>query len=302
MKKIFDKVITITLGVISLFFVILMLITAFGGLETADFDNEIVKALLITLGIIFAVLTGLNVWVAFQDNEKLSSILLFKDKESATKATVGVVKKTARRVTKKIEEARIGKIQIFADENGNARLKVDVKLATDATMDTVTKLRAILIDTFKNIFGIEFAAIDFRVVKSKNAYEPADADVQARMEQLRGELIPNVPEAEGEIRIESEDGIIIPEGGDTDNDIPAEETAEETEQTGNAAEEEKAPEVSEPVAEETASEEETVAESEESDAEPVAEAAEEEKDKSPAESGENTENNDQDAATETEKE
>lgn len=299
MKKIFDKVITVTLGVISLFFVILMLITAFGGLETADFDNEIVKALLITLGIIFAVLTGLNVWVAFQDNEKLSSILLFKDKESATKATVGVVKKTARRVTKKIEEAKIGKIQIFADENGNARLKVDVKLTTDATMDTVTKLRAILIDTFKNIFGIEFAAIDFRVVKSKNAYEPADADVQARMEQLRGELIPNVPAAEGEIRIESEDGIIIPEGGDTDKDIAAEATAEETEQTGNAAEEETAPEASEPIAEETASDEETLLESEGSDAEPV---AEEEADESPVESGENNENNDTDAATETEKE
>lgn len=299
MKKIFDKVITVTLGVISLFFVILMLITAFGGLETADFDNEIVKALLITLGIIFAVLTGLNVWVAFQDNEKLSSILLFKDKESATKATVGVVKKTARRVTKKIEEAKIGKIQIFADENGNARLKVDVKLATDATMDTVTKLRAILIDTFKNIFGIEFAAIDFRVVKSKNAYEPADADVQARMEQLRGELIPNVPAAEGEIRIESEDGIIIPEGGDTDKDIAAEATAEETEQTGNAAEEEIAPEASEPIAEETASDEETLLESEGSDAEPVAEEA---KDEVPVESGDNNENNDTDAATETEKE
>ena len=299
MKKIFDKVITVTLGVISLFFVILMLITAFGGLETADFDNEIVKALLITLGIIFAVLTGLNVWIAFQDNEKLSSILLFKDKESATKATVGVVKKTARRVTKKIEEAKIDKIQIFADENGNARLKVDVKLATDATMDTVTKLRAILIDTFRNIFGIEFAAIDFRVVKSKNAYEPADADVKARMEQLRGELIPNVPEAEGEIRIESEDGIIIPEGGDTDNDIPAEATAEETEQTGNAAEEETAPEASEPIAEETASDEGTLLESEGSDAEPVAEEA---KDEVPVESGDNNENNDTDAATETEKE
>lgn len=299
MKKIFDKVITVTLGVISLFFVILMLITAFGGLETADFDNEIVKALLITLGIIFAVLTGLNVWIAFQDNEKLSSILLFKDKESATKATVGVVKKTARRVTKKIEEAKIGKIQIFADENGNARLKVDVKLTTDATMDTVTKLRAILIDTFKNIFGIEFAAIDFRVVKSKNAYEPADADVQARMEQLRGELIPNVPAAEGEIRIESEDGIIIPEGGDTDKDIAAEATAEETEQTGNAAEEETAPEASEPIAEETASDEETLLESEGSDAEPVPEEA---KDEVPVESGDNNENNDTDAATETEKE
>ena len=295
MKKIFDKVITITLGVISLFFVILMLITAFGGLDTADFDNNIVKALLITLGIIFAVLTGLNVWTAFLDNEKLSSILLFKDKESATKATVGVVKKTARRVTKKIAEAKIGRIQIFADENGNARLKVDVKLTTDATMDTVTKLRAILIDTFKSIFGIEFAAIDFRVVKSKNAYEPADSDIGKRMEQLRSEIVPNVPEAAEDIRIHSEDGIIIPEGGDTDKEIPAVQAAEETEQTGNAAEEETATE--EPAADDEQAAEETSVEA----SEPVAEE-EAEEDVSPAESGETTDLIEKDAATETEKE
>lgn len=295
MKKIFDKVITITLGVISLFFVILMLITAFGGLDTADFDNDIVKALLITLGIIFAVLTGLNVWIAFLDNEKLSSILLFKDKESATKATVGVVKKTARRVTKKIAEAKIGRIQIFADENGNARLKVDVKLTTDATMDTVTKLRAILIDTFKSIFGIEFAAIDFRVVKSKNAYEPADSDIGKRMEQLRSEIVPNVPEAAEDIRIQSEDGIIIPEGGDTDKEIPAVQAAEETEQTGNAAEEETATE--EPAADDEQAAEETSVEA----SEPVAEE-EAEEDVSPAESGETTDIIEKDAATETEKE
>ena len=43
MKKVFDKIISITLGVISLFFVVLMLVTTFGGLEQADLDNNVVK-------------------------------------------------------------------------------------------------------------------------------------------------------------------------------------------------------------------------------------------------------------------
>ena len=262
MKKVFDKVIAITLGVISLFFVVLMLVTAFGGLEQADLDNSIVKALLITLAVFFAVLTGLEIAVSFRDNEKLTSVLLFKDKESATKATVSVVKKTAKRVTKNISEAKIGKITILADDNGNARLKVDVKLATDATMETVSKLRAILIDAFINVFGIEFASIDFRVVNSKNTYQPSDSDVKARTAELMNSLVPNAPaDNEGDIRIQSEDGIIIPEGGDTDNDLPADETAEESELNGNAAEDADAPapaatdEVEQAVADESEAEE-----------------------------------------------
>lgn len=273
MKKIFEKVVTITLGVISLFFVIMMLVTAFGGLELNDFDNSIVRALLICLAVIFAVLTGLAVFAAFQDNEKLSSVMLFKNKESATKATVAVVKRTAKRVIKDIPEAKLTKVQIVADDNGNVRLKVDLKLSTDATMDVVTKVRATLIDTFANIFGIEFASIDFRIVKSKNSYVPSAAAVDKRVEELKATVEVNKPEADVAEAAEApaeiaEDVIgIIPSGGDAEvdeasgSDAPvansanaAEEPVAEAEEAEEASEA-KAAEEGEEAAEEAATEE-----------------------------------------------
>lgn len=286
MKKIFEKVVTITLGVISLFFVIMMLVTAFGGLELNDFDNSIVRALLICLAVIFAVLTGLAVFAAFQDNEKLSSVMLFKNKESATKATVAVVKRTAKRVIKDIPEAKLTKVQIVADDNGNVRLKVDLKLSTDATMDVVTKVRATLIDTFANIFGIEFASIDFRIVKSKNSYVPSAAAVDKRVEELKATVEVNKPEADVAEAAEAaeapaeiaEDTIgIIPSGGDAEVDKASESDAPVA-NSANAAEEPvaEAEEVEAPY-EEAAEEGEEAAEeaaTEEAEA-PVTEAAEE---------------------------
>lgn len=287
MKKIFEKVVTITLGVISLFFVIMMLVTAFGGLELNDFDNSIVRALLICLAVIFAVLTGLAVFAAFQDNEKLSSVMLFKNKESATKATVAVVKRTAKRVIKDIPEAKLTKVQIVADDNGNVRLKVDLKLSTDATMDVVTKVRATLIDTFANIFGIEFASIDFRIVKSKNSYVPSAAAVDKRVEELKATVEVNKPEADVAEAAEAaeapaeiaEDTIgIIPSGGDAEVDKASESDAPVA-NSANAAEEpvaeaEEAEEASEAKAAEEGEEAAEEAATEEAEA-PVTEAAEE---------------------------
>ncbi len=287
MKKIFEKVVTITLGVISLFFVIMMLVTAFGGLELNDFDNSIVRALLICLAVIFAVLTGLAVFAAFQDNEKLSSVMLFKNKESATKATVAVVKRTAKRVIKDIPEAKLTKVQIVADDNGNVRLKVDLKLSTDATMDVVTKVRATLIDTFANIFGIEFASIDFRIVKSKNSYVPSAAAVDKRVEELKATVEVNKPEADvaeaaeaAEAPAETAEDVIgiIPSGGDAEVDKASESDAPVA-NSANAAEEpvaeaEEAEEASEAKAAEEGEEAAEEAATEEAEA-PVTEAAEE---------------------------
>ena len=227
MKKVFDKIISITLGVISLFFVVLMLVTTFGGLEQADLDNNVVKALLITLGAIFVVLTVMEIAVSFRDDEKLNAILLYKDRDSSTKATVSVVKKTAKRVAKTIKtEAKVGKVQIVSDDAGNTRLKVDVKILTDRTEETAVRLRAILVESFKKIFGIEFASIDFRVVKSKSAYLPAEEEIKARISELKSGV-------ESDDRIQPDDGIIIPEGGDTHDTFTA--AADETE--SNAASE-----------------------------------------------------------------
>lgn len=264
MKKVFDKIISVTLGVVSLFFVLLMLVTAFGGLQQVDLDNNVVKALLITLAVIFALLTAFQVAISFRDDEKLNAVLLYKDKESSAKATVAVVKKTAKRVAKVMKaEARIGKVQIVSDDAGNTRLKVDVKILTDRTEETSIKLRAILVESFKKIFGIEFSSIDFRIVKSKSTYVPGEAEVAARISELKANVKSDAEEG-ADVRIQPDDGIIIPKGGDTDETLTAE-SAEETENSFAASE----------VREETTSEPEAVA-AEEEVTETQAEAAEEE--------------------------
>ena len=264
MKKVFDKIISVTLGVVSLFFVLLMLVTAFGGLQQVDLDNNVVKALLITLAVIFALLTAFQVAISFRDDEKLNAVLLYKDKESSAKATVAVVKKTAKRVAKVMKaEARIGKVQIVSDDAGNTRLKVDVKILTDRTEETSIKLRAILVESFKKIFGIEFSSIDFRIVKSKSTYVPGEAEVAARISELKANVKSDADEG-ADVRIQPDDGIIIPKGGDTDETLTAE-SAEETENSFAASEER----------EETTSEPEAAA-AEEEVAETQAEAAEEE--------------------------
>lgn len=264
MKKIFDKIISVTLGVVSLFFVLLMLVTAFGGLQQVDLDNNVVKALLITLAVIFALLTAFQVAISFRDDEKLNAVLLYKDKESSAKATVAVVKKTAKGVAKVMKaEARIGKVQIVSDDAGNTRLKVDVKILTDRTEETSIKLRAILVESFKKIFGIEFSSIDFRIVKSKSTYVPGEAEVAARISELKANVKSDADEG-ADVRIQPDDGIIIPKGGDTDETLTAE-SAEETENSFAASEER----------EETTSEPEAAA-AEEEVTETQAEAAEEE--------------------------
>lgn len=285
MKKVFDKIISVTLGVVSLFFVLLMLVTAFGGLQQVDLDNNVVKALLITLAVIFALLTAFQVAISFRDDEKLNAVLLYKDKESSAKATVAVVKKTAKRVAKVMKtEARIGKVQIVSDDAGNTRLKVDVKILTDRTEETSIKLRAILVESFKKIFGIEFSSIDFRIVKSKSTYVPGEAEVAARISELKANVKSDADEG-ADVRIQPDDGIIIPKGGDTDETLTAE-NAEETENSFAASEvrEERTSEPEAAAAEEEVTETQAEAAEEESAGDAIADGAEAEVEVSETES------------------
>lgn len=257
MKKVFEKIVSITLGVVSTLFVILILVTMFGGIETADLDNDLVHALLIALGVVFAVLTGLNIYASFIDNEKLSAVLLFKDKESATKATVSVLKKTAIRVTKQVPEAKIKKVHLTSDENGNVKMRLDIKISTDETLEVVTRVRAIIIETFKEIFGIEFASIDYKIIKSKNTFVPSEKDVDAKVEELKKSVIINKPQ-EAPVFEETKE-----EAEEVQEEAIAEEVVQEIVEdvAEEAVEEEIAEEVTEEAVEETI--EEAVEETEE---------------------------------------
>lgn len=193
MKKLLEKITSVALAVVSILFIALVWVVMFKPAIAADFDTSLVKAFVIILSSAFLILSGLNIYSSFVDNERLSDVLLFKDRESATKATVGVVKKTAKRVTKNMEEAKIRKVTLYSDASGNISMNVETKVKSDRTMDVITNVRALLIETFDEIFGIEFSAINFRVITSKNKFVPNDADVKAKVEALKATIVANKP-------------------------------------------------------------------------------------------------------------
>ncbi len=203
-KKLTEKIVSIALCVISFMFVLLLLIVTFGHITNDDLNNKIVKGLLVSLTIIFCFLSGISIALAFKDTDKLSSVLIFKDKHSSTQATVSVMKKTAVRVCKPIEEAKIKRVNIFADDTGHVHMRVDIKIFSEKTIDVTTKVKATLITTFEDVFGIEFSSINFKVIKSKNTYQPSNAEVEKRVEELKKEITLNKPSEEKTIDTQEE--------------------------------------------------------------------------------------------------
>lgn len=238
-KKVMEKIVSITLSIVCLILVVLLLITAFGHIKNSDLDNKIVKGLLVTLMLVFIALSGINIALSFKDEEKLNTVLLFKTKSSAAQATIPVMKKTAKRVCKTIEEGKIKRVNVYADDIGNVRMKIDVKIYSDDTIDVINLMRATIEKTFEEVFGVEFASIDFKITNSKNTYEPTKADVDNRVKELAETMVMNKP-------LEDE----APKAAAEEVQDEAEETQEQVVEASPAEMDEPEAEASEEVAEE----------------------------------------------------
>lgn len=188
MKKLFERIVTVALAFTGILFVALLLVIMFKPDYAANLTNELVRVLVIIFSAIFGVLTALNIAAAFTDNEKISNVLLFKAKSGATKATIGVIKKTAARAAKQVEGARLKKVTLFVDENNDVRMKVDLKVKSADIEETVTKVRATMVNVFFEILGLEFTTIDFRLVSVKNNYVANSAEIDKKVAEFKSEL------------------------------------------------------------------------------------------------------------------
>lgn len=274
MKKLFEKIVSIATAIIGTLFMILLLVVMFQGMDIRQMDNQLVHALMITLAIVFTVLLGLSIYAAFLDTDKLSSIILFKDKESATKASMSVVKSTAKKAAKAVEGAKLTKVRLIADENGNVRLKVDLKVTTENVDDTVINVRAQVEDAFEKIYGVKFHYIDINLVKVKNNFKSDQKDIDAKVAQLKDKISANEPMVDGVSRASFE---VNAQPENTENaaeevpetDAPAEEAAGESPAEEAVTEEvaEKSEEETENAAVDTEAEQEQTSEDEEIEAE-----------------------------------
>lgn len=185
MKKILEKIVAISLTVIGLLLIALLIVVMLNAIDVQELDNQLVKVLIISLSVVFAVLAGIIIAMSFSDSDRLNSIILFKDKESATKATVSVVKKMVRKASKRVEEAKVTKVSMFGDENNNVKLAINLKINSNKTEEIIDRIRGEIMTTCSKILLYDFSSIDFKVVKLKTDYVPSSEEIEKTIAEYR---------------------------------------------------------------------------------------------------------------------
>jgi hypothetical protein len=185
MKKLLERIVSIALTVIGALLIALLLVVMFKAVDVKELDNQVVKILIMSLSVIFAILAALCIGAAFSDNDKLKAVLMFKDKESATKATVGVVKKLAIKAAKNVPNARVSKVLLLVDDNNNVKLRINLRVKGDDTENVINLVRAQITATIAAVLDVEFASVDFKLVGVKTSYKPDDKEIDDKVKEYK---------------------------------------------------------------------------------------------------------------------
>ncbi len=183
MKKIMQKIFATASVIIAVVLILILIVTAFGGIDFEEFENSLVRGLFVTLGILYFVLSAVTLIMTFINDDAVKEIVLRSEKEGASKASLSVVRKLVKRTCASVEGVKCGKIAIVSNEYG-VRLKVSVKIVDKDVVETETYVRTMLEDAFYGALGFRFHAIEIKVTALQPAYKVTQADVSEKVAEI----------------------------------------------------------------------------------------------------------------------
>ena len=190
MKKNLEKIFTSASVVVAIILIMVLIVTAFGGIKQEDFDNNLVKGLLFTLGILYLVLSIVSIVLIFINSEAIKDVILRSDKGGSIKVSAGVINKYVKSACSEIEGVKCQKVGLVSDEYG-VRLKVNVKVVDKDVIEVETYLRTLLEDMFLKEFNFRFSSIEFKVTALVPKYKADEAEIEAavakKLEEMRKE-------------------------------------------------------------------------------------------------------------------
>lgn len=270
MKKNITRIFATASVVVALVFIIVLLVTAFGGITSEEYDNALVRGLFIAMGVVYLCLAGVTLALLFINDELVKEIVVRSDKEGGTRTTVGVIKKLTKDAIMKSEDTRIegvkcNKCVVVVNEYG-VRLKVTVSIKDRDLKEIEGLLRALLEDKFLGALDFRFHSIEIKVKKLQPKYkvdaEKIKAEVAER-ERIESESANESAEAEEVEAVSEVEAVAEAEGAETaevtadeasdeviNDEAEAEASADETVEAAENAEESETDEVEETVADE----------------------------------------------------
>lgn len=222
MKKNLEKIFAPCSIVVAVILIMVLVVTAFGGIEATEFESKLVQGLIVTLAILYLVLAVVSLVLIFVNSDVVKEITLRQEKGGSVRVSANVVTKLVKQTCKQVEGVKCKKVALVSDEYG-VRLKVNVKVVDKDVIEAETYLRTLLEDVFFGEFGFKFSSIEIKVMALTPKYKADQAAVQAKVEKKLEEM--NAQEAKSGSANETENV----------EEIVTEETSAETEEAQDCA-------------------------------------------------------------------
>lgn len=190
MKKNIEKILASAGLIIALVLIVILIVTAFGGIEQSEFDNQPVRGLVITLSVLYLVLAVSSLTMLFLGSDAVREITLRSEQGGSCKATLGVIRRLVKETFYGLEGVKTGKVTLIVNEYG-VKLKVAVRITDRDVFETETYLRTLLEEVFKGALGFKFHAIEFKIVSLQARFKPDKDKVDAAVAEKVAEHTAN---------------------------------------------------------------------------------------------------------------
>lgn len=242
MKKNLEKIFTSCSIVVAIILIMVLVVTAFGGIESTEFESKLVQGLIITLAILYLVLAVVSLVLIFVNSDVVKEITLRQEKGGSVRISSNVVTKLVKSTCKQVEGVKCQKVVLVSDEYG-VRLKVNVKVVDKDVLEAEVYLRTLLEDVFLGEFGFKFSSIEIKVMALTPKYKADQAEVQSKVEkkleqmkaqeakaenkEVTDDSQENLPETESDVAVETDETQEVTKDGAVD--APTEETQNDVE-------------------------------------------------------------------------
>lgn len=187
MKKNLEKIFASCSIVVAFILIMVLVVTAFGGVDANEFNSKLVRGLIITLAILYLVLAIISLVLIFVNSDVVKEITLRQEKGGSVRVSSNVITKFVKTTCKQVEGVKCQKVALVSDEYG-VRLKTNVKVVDKDVLEAETYLRTLLEDVFLGEFGFKFSSIEIKVMALTPNYKADQAAVQAKVEKKLAEM------------------------------------------------------------------------------------------------------------------
>ena len=178
MKKNLEKIFASASIIVAVIMIMILIVTAFGGINVKEFESELVRGLLITLAILYFVLSSVALVLMFVNSDVIKDVVIRTETGGSVRVSSKVINKFVKKACAEIEGLKCKKVVLVQDDYG-VRLKVNVKIVDKDVVEVETYLRTLLEDMFFGEFGFKFESIEIKVMVLTPTYKSDKAAIEA---------------------------------------------------------------------------------------------------------------------------